>query len=128
MSLGDRFCDSRKGGTGGGGWVHPEGANSMAVSELRGRKVLVGTGKAISIDFGINGARKWLSGLVGPPFPAYMARFSATTGCHFSGDLNASLLIGGRGLSHTYTLSIAEITCVSSFEPSNAREQKLGYV
>ena len=39
MSLGDRFCDSRKGGTGGGGWVHPEGANSMAVSGLRSRKV-----------------------------------------------------------------------------------------
>ena len=53
-----------------------------------------------------------------------MARFSATAGCHFSGDLIASLLIGGRG----YTLSIAEITCVSSFEPSNAREQKLEYV
>ena len=54
MSLGDRFCDSRKGGTGGGGWVHPECANSMAVSGLRGRKVLVGTGKAISAVFGIN--------------------------------------------------------------------------
>ena len=58
ISLGDRFCDSRKGGTGGGGWVHPEGANSMAVSGLRGRKVLVGTGRAISITFGINGVRK----------------------------------------------------------------------
>ena len=58
MSLGDRFCDSRKGRTGGGGWVHPEGANSMAVSGLRGRKVLVGTGRAISIVFGINGVRK----------------------------------------------------------------------
>ena len=65
MSLGDRFCDSRKGGTGVGGWVHPEGANSMAVSGLRGRKVLVGTGKAISTVFGINGLRK-LSCLVGP--------------------------------------------------------------
>ena len=54
MSLGDRFCESRKGGTGGGGWVQPEGANSMAVSGLRGRKVLVSTGKAISAVFGIN--------------------------------------------------------------------------
>ena len=44
ISLGDRFCDSRKGGTGGGGWVHPEGAiYSMVVSGLRDRKVLVGT-------------------------------------------------------------------------------------
>ena len=58
MSLGDRFCDSRKGGTGESGWVHPECANSMAVSGLRGRKVLVGTGKAISAVFGINGLRK----------------------------------------------------------------------
>jgi len=32
MSLGLRFCVSRKGGTGGGGWVHPKGANSMAAS------------------------------------------------------------------------------------------------
>ena len=55
MSLGDGFCDSRKGGTGGGGWVHPEGANSMAVSGLHSRKVLVGTGRAISAVFGING-------------------------------------------------------------------------
>ena len=30
----------------------------MAVSGLRDRKVLVGTGRAISIDFGINGVRK----------------------------------------------------------------------
>ena len=37
-------ASGRKGRTGGGGWVHPEGANSMAVSGLRGRKVLVGTG------------------------------------------------------------------------------------
>jgi len=31
MSFGDRFCMSRKGGIGGGGWVHPMDANSMAV-------------------------------------------------------------------------------------------------
>ena len=58
MSLGDRFCDSRKGGTGGGGWVHPEGANSMAVYGLCDIKVLVGTRRAISAIFGINGLRK----------------------------------------------------------------------
>ena len=48
----------QKGRDGGGGWVHPEGANSMAVSGLRGRKVLVSTGRAISAIFGINGLRK----------------------------------------------------------------------
>jgi len=57
MSLGLRLCVSRKGGTGGGGWVHPKGANSMAVSELIFRSDLVGTGRAISILFGINGVR-----------------------------------------------------------------------
>ena len=34
MSFRNRFRVSRKGGTGGGGWVHPKGANSMAVSGL----------------------------------------------------------------------------------------------
>ena len=32
MSLGDRFCMSGRGGTGGGGWVHLKGANYMAIS------------------------------------------------------------------------------------------------
>ena len=44
MSLGDRFCVSRKGGTWGGGWVHPKGANSMVTSGLAFRSDLVGTG------------------------------------------------------------------------------------
>ena len=61
MSLGLRFCMSRKGGTGGGGWVHLKGANrganSMAASGLFFRSDLVGTGRAISILFGINGVR-----------------------------------------------------------------------
>jgi len=34
MFFGDRFCFSRKGRTGGGGWVHLKGAVSMAVSGL----------------------------------------------------------------------------------------------
>ena len=55
MSLGLRFCMSRKGRTGGGEWVHPKGANSMAVSGLILRSDLVGTGRAISVLFGING-------------------------------------------------------------------------
>jgi len=32
MTFGDRFCFSRKGRIGGGGQVHPKGADSMAVS------------------------------------------------------------------------------------------------
>ena len=34
MSLGNWFCMSRKGGTGGGGLVHPESENSMAMYGL----------------------------------------------------------------------------------------------
>jgi len=54
MSFGDRFCLSRKGRTGGGGWVHLKSANSMAVSGLGSRKALVGTRRAISVIFGIH--------------------------------------------------------------------------
>ena len=43
MTSRDRFCDSRKGGTGGGGWVHPKGADSMAASGLRFKNALVGS-------------------------------------------------------------------------------------
>ena len=34
MFLGLTFCMSRKGGTVGGGWVHPKDANNMAASGL----------------------------------------------------------------------------------------------
>jgi len=100
MSLGLRFYVSRKGGTGGGGWVHVSGANSMAVSGLISRSDLVGTGRAISILFGINGVRNQRSHLVGPPIPEFKARFSATAGWHFSRDLTRHVLIGGCGQSH----------------------------
>ena len=54
---------------------HPKGANSMAASVLVFRSDLVGTGRAISILFGINGVRNQQSHLVGPPFPEFKARF-----------------------------------------------------
>ena len=60
------------------------GANSMAVYGLVSRSNLVGTGRAISILFGINGVRNKQSRLVGPPFPAFKARISAMAGWHFS--------------------------------------------
>jgi len=100
MSLGLRFCMSRKGGTGGGGWMHPKGANSMAASGLIFRSNLVDTGRAISILFGINAVRNQRSHLVGPPFPEFKAHFSATAGWNFSRDLTRLLLIGGCGQSH----------------------------
>jgi len=100
MSLGLRFCVRRKGRTGGSGWVRPKGANSMAASGLVLRSDLVGTGRAISVLFGINGVRNKRSHLAGPPFPELKARFSATAGWHFSRDLTRCLLIGGCGRSH----------------------------
>ena len=57
MFFEDRFCFSRKGGIGGGGWVYPKGTNSMAVSGLVFRNDLVGAGRAISVLFGINVVR-----------------------------------------------------------------------
>ena len=63
--------------------MHLKGANSMAVSGLACRKALVGTGRAISILFGINGLRNKPSYLVGPPFPVFMAQFLAMLGWHF---------------------------------------------
>ena len=58
------------------------------------------TVKAITIIFGINGVRNKRSHLVGPPFPEFEDRFSATAGWHFSRDLTRCLLIGGCGQSH----------------------------
>ena len=60
--------------------MHPKGENSMAMSGLAFRSNLVGTGRAISILFAINGVRNKRSHLVGPPFPEFKACFSATAG------------------------------------------------
>ena len=82
--------------------MHPKGANSMAASGLVLRSDLVGTGRAISVLFGINGVRNKQSHLAGPPFPEFKARFSVTAGWHFLRDLTRHLLIGGHGQSHVY--------------------------
>jgi len=55
--------------------VYPKGAKTMAVSGLDSGKALVGTGRAISVLFGINRLRNKQSHLVGPPFPAFKAWF-----------------------------------------------------
>ena len=61
---------------------------------------LVGTGRTISVLFGINGVRNKRSHFVGPPFPEFKACFSATAVWHFLRDLTRCLLIGGCGQSH----------------------------
>ena len=68
--FGDRFYVSRKGGTGGDGWVHPKDVNSMALSGLSFRDTLVGTEWVFSVllctnrlreqsSLGSIGARVW---------------------------------------------------------------------
>ena len=42
------FCVSRKGGTGGGGWDHPQGDMHMVAARLGFEKAMVGTGRATS--------------------------------------------------------------------------------
>jgi len=74
----------------------------MAMSGLISRNNLVGTGRAISLLYGVDGVRNKQSYLVGPPFPAFKARFSATAGWHFERDLTRCLLIGRCGQSHVY--------------------------
>ena len=64
------------------------------------RSNLVGTGRAISILFGINGVRNKQFYLVGPPFPEFKSCFSATACWHFLRDLTRRLLIGGCGHCH----------------------------
>ena len=64
--------------------MYQKGANSMAVSRLVCRNDLVGTRRAISVSFDINGVRNKRSHLVGSPFPAFKACFSVTAGWHFS--------------------------------------------
>ena len=55
MSYLAMFCVSRKGGTGGGGWVHLKGANSMAMSGFGHEKPLVGARECNYTCF----KRKW---------------------------------------------------------------------
>ena len=68
MTLGLRFCVNKKARTVGGGWVHPKGANNMAMFGLTCKKTLVSTGRAIFVLFGINNKPSYL---VGPPFLAF---------------------------------------------------------
>ena len=53
----DRFCASKKGGTGGGGWVSARGAVHMAAALAGCRIALVGTGFSISLLFDTNRRR-----------------------------------------------------------------------
>jgi len=90
MSLKLRFCVSRKGRTWGGGWVHPKGANRMAVSGLVFEVTWLAPGGPF-LPFLVQPY------LVGPPFPEFKACFSATASGHFLLDITRHLLTGGCG-------------------------------
>ena len=108
MSCGDRFCFSRKGGIGGGGLVHPKGADSMVVSGLRFRNTLVGSGWATAV-----GLRKQSSHLVWCPFLAgKLFRPVWVSGCQLSAVTIASSLISGCGLSHEHSEDSCKSTCM----------------
>ena len=69
-ALACRFYVSRKGGTGRGGWGHPQGAVHMAAAGLGCKRAMVGTGWANSHPGCMNRLRKHYSHLVGGLFLA----------------------------------------------------------
>jgi len=96
MTFGDRFCFSRKGvPKGGGGWVHPKGADSMAVSGLCFRNTLVGPGQATAVLLCTNGLTAPISSR-----EAFIPDWASS--CRLSAVIIASLIMGGCGLSHEH--------------------------
>ena len=71
---------SRKGGTGGGGWDHPQGDMHMVAPRLGCKSTVVGTGWANSCPGCMDRLRKRCSHLVGGSFLAGMAAW-ALSGC-----------------------------------------------
>ena len=79
-ALACRFCVSRKGGTGGSGWGHPQGAVQMAAARLGCKRTVVGTGWANSWPGCMSRLRKYYSHLSGGSFLAGKASW-ALSGC-----------------------------------------------
>ena len=69
-TLARRFCVSRKGGTGGGGLGHPQGAVHMAAARLGCKRTMVGTRWANSHPGRKSRLRKRYSHLLGGSFLA----------------------------------------------------------
>ena len=78
--LARRFCVSRKGGTGRGGWGHPQGAVHMAAARLGCKRTVVGTGWANSWPGCMSRLRKCYSHPSGGSFLAGKASW-ALSGC-----------------------------------------------
>jgi len=69
--------------------VYSKSANNMAVSGLSCKEALVGTGRAISVLFGISGLRNKPLTFVELQFPMFKACFLAVPGWHFLKTENA---------------------------------------
>ena len=67
----DRFCASRKGGTGGGGWVHRFGRQCMVAVAAGYRMGLVSAGWLVLLLSCTNERRKRSFHFVGAPFLAF---------------------------------------------------------
>ena len=117
-SLGLRFCASRKGGTGGGGWVSTLGPSNMAASGLSCRKPLGSTGWAISLLLYTNGLRKRSSGHV---YKACICQWGLCRGDHWPKAVTiASSLDSGCGLSLKCVQVGCNGTCVKLNRDHNA--------
>jgi len=68
MSLEDRFCFSRNGGTGGGKWVHPKGANNMPSLGSALKRPWLALDSPFLSSFAKNGLRKCPLALWSPHF------------------------------------------------------------
>ena len=75
-----RFCVSRKGGAGRGGWGHPQGAVHMVAVRLSCESNMVSTGWANSRPGCVSKVRKYYSHLSGGSFLAEKASW-ALSGC-----------------------------------------------
>jgi len=82
------FCISRKGGTGGGGWGHPQGAMHVVAARLGFERAMVGTGLAHCMDKLI----KHYSHLVESWFLARKTAW-AVTGCMTTDSADYCMLV-----------------------------------
>jgi len=109
MTFGDRLCFSRKRGIGGGGWVHPSSADSMAVFGLHLENALVDSEWATAV---LLCTKPVLLPCTAPisDGEAFIAVWAS--GCRLSAMTIASSLMGGCGLSHEHVEDGCKSTCV----------------
>ena len=111
ITSGDSFCFSRKGGTGGGWWVHRKGADSMAVSGLRFGNTLIWVGHCYPH------MHEWVEKTVLLPCTVPISGGEAfipfwVSGCQLSTMTIASSSMDGCGLSHERVEDGCKSTCM----------------